>query len=197
MSVDPPPTYQYQPVPSLDEVVALPSPKFQTLDPDPTLEPEPTFELLLTLIHPSKRIRTPNRKTKNTKPESENKGLYEIMIETGWNTFLGIITGKLSIERSDLVVSSFEWHWLKPSSGPWLPVQDETGFASMLKKIKSKFEPYVIVCMQAPVKKKVAESSENTWDVDEVESDFEDRPGAKKVCIQVVAVYILYSISRK
>jgi hypothetical protein len=54
----------------------------------------------------------------------------------------------------------------------------------MFKKIKSKFEPYVIVCMQVPVKKKVAESSENMWDVvDEVESNFEDRPGAKKVCI--------------
>jgi hypothetical protein len=98
MSVDPPPTYQYQPVPSLDEVIVLPLPTFQNLDPDPTLEPEPTFELLLTLVHPSKCICTPNRKTKNTKPESENKGPYEITIEIGWNTFLGIIARKLSIE---------------------------------------------------------------------------------------------------
>ncbi|KAF8502634.1 hypothetical protein F5888DRAFT_1867499 [Russula emetica] len=91
-----------------------------------------------------------------------------------------------------------EWHWLKPSSGPWLPVQDETGFASMLKKVKSKFEPYVIVRMQAPVKKKAAESSENTWDaVDEAESNFEDRPGAKKVKLDDALEEIVIRLGNK
>jgi hypothetical protein len=66
----------------------------------------------------------------------------------------------------------FKWHWLKPTSGPWLPVQDENGLALMLKKVKSKSDPYIIVCMQAPIQRKVAEF---LWDiVDELDSDCED-----------------------
>ena len=49
---------------------------------------------------------------------------------------------------SSLVITSFKWHWLKLASGPWLPIQDENGFTSMLKKVKSKSDPYIIVCMQ-------------------------------------------------
>ena len=100
----------------LDAVAVVPTPT--SLDP----EPDPTFELLLTLLYPSKHVHTSNRKTKNAKPESENKGLYDILIKTGWDAFLEIITNKLSVEHTDLVFSSFEWHWLKPTSGPWLPL---------------------------------------------------------------------------
>jgi hypothetical protein len=132
----------------LDAVTVVPTPT--SLDP----EPDPTFELLLTLLYSSKRVRTSNQKTKNAKPESENKGPYNISIKTEWDAFLEIITDKLSVEHTDLVFSSFEWHWLKPASGPWLPLQDEGGFASMMKKVKSKSDPYIIVCMQAPVRKR-------------------------------------------
>ena len=41
------------------------------------------FELLLTLIHPSKHVHTPNWKTKNIKPNLENKGPYDISINIG------------------------------------------------------------------------------------------------------------------
>ena len=71
---------------------------------------EPTFEVLLMLLHPSKRIRTPNRKMKNTKVEPESKGPYDIPIKMGWNGFLTFISQKLSVECMDLVVSSLEWH---------------------------------------------------------------------------------------
>ena len=158
--------------------------------PDPVpVTSDLTFEVLLTLIHPSKRIRTQNRKTKTTKPELESRGPFDISIETGWVTFLDIVAKKLAAEPSDLVITSFEWHWLKPASGPWLPVQDENGFASMLKKIRTrtKIEPFIIVRMHAPVKKRVAESLGNTWDVaDELDSDVEDGRVAKKVRIQII-----------
>jgi hypothetical protein len=50
---------------------------------------------------------------------------------------------------------------------------------SMLKKVKSKSDPYIIIRMQAPTQRKATESS---WDaVDELESDFEDNRVAKKV----------------
>lgn len=160
----------------------------------PSPEPESIFELLLTLVRPSKLIRTSNRKTKNAKSQSENKGPYDVSIKTDWNSFLGIVADKLSVQQTDLVVSSFEWHWLKPSSGPWLPVQDETGFLSMLKKVKSKFELYVMVRMSAPVQRAAAESSGRVQDVEELESDFEDRPAAKKVRKIISRVYLCTQI---
>jgi hypothetical protein len=91
----------------------------------------------------------------------EDKGPFDVSVNIKWITFLGIIAEKLAIQPSDLVVTSLAWHWLKLASGLWLPVQDENGFMSMLRKIKSKAEPYVIVHMQAPTQKKVAGSSEN------------------------------------
>ena len=55
---------------------------------------------------------------------------------------------------------------------------------SILKKVKLKPEPYVIIHMQALAKRKVAELVGNAWDImNEVESDFEDRLVLKKVCI--------------
>jgi hypothetical protein len=146
LAIDPLLTYLPIPINSLDSVIVVPTPT----PPNPVPEPEPTFELLLTLVHPSKRVRTSNRKTKNTKPESENKGPYDIPVQTEWDDFLEIIAEKLAIRRSNLVVSSLEWHWLKPASSPWLPIQDEAGFTSMLKKVRSKSNPYIIVRMQAP-----------------------------------------------
>ena len=88
------------------------------------------------------------------KPESDNKGPYDVPINIEWDAFLGVVAEKLMVVPSTLVVTSFEWHWLKPASSPWLPIQDENGFASMLKKVKTKSDPYIIVCMQAPIKKR-------------------------------------------
>ena len=105
------------------------------------------FELL-TLIHPLKCVCTPYQKTKNMKPNSENKGPYDISINIGWDAFLQVVAKNLMVVPSSLIVTSFEWHWLKLASGPWLPIQDENGFTSMLKKVKSKSNPYIIVHMQ-------------------------------------------------
>ena len=85
------------------------------------------------------------------KPNLENKGPYGISINIGWDAFLQVVAENLMVVPSSLIITSFEWHWLKLASGPWLPVQDENGFASMLKKVKSKSDPYIIVCMQAPI----------------------------------------------
>ena len=151
---------------------------------------EPTFELLLTLTHPPKRVRTNNRKTKNVKSESENKGPYEISVNIGWDNFLGVIAEKLMVVPSSLVITSFAWHWVKPASSPWLPVQDENGFASMLKKVKTKVEPYVIIRMSAPTERKAAESSGNAWDVvDELDSDLEDNTISKKVSPSLIRTF--------
>jgi len=169
----------------LDAVAVVPTPI--SLDP----KPNPTFELLLTLLYPSKHVHTSNWKTKNARPELENKGLYDISTKTGWDTFLKIIINKLSVEHTDLVFSSFKWHWLKPTSGPWLPLQDEGGFVSMMKKVKLKLDPYIIICMQAPVRKRGRFTAGSIWDdVDEPESDGEDNRMSKKVHSCTILVLI-------
>ena len=81
------------------------------------------------------------KKMKNTKVKPESKGPYDIPIKIGWNGFLTFISQKLSVERMDLVISSLKWHWVKPSSGPWIPVQNEPGCMSMVKKLKVKSKP--------------------------------------------------------
>jgi len=88
---------------------------------------EPFFELLLMLIQPSKHIHTANQKTKNLKPESESKGPFNISVNTEWVAFLGIIAEKISLEPSRLLVSSFEWHWLKPTVAHGFPSRMKTG----------------------------------------------------------------------
>ena len=77
----------------LDAVAVVPT--LTSLDP----KPDPTFELLLTLLYSSKHVHTSNWKTKNVKPELENKGTYNISIKTEWDTFLEIIINKLSVEH--------------------------------------------------------------------------------------------------
>ena len=100
----------------------------------------------------------------------------------GWNGFLMFISQKLSVEHMDLIVLSLKWHWVKPSSGPWITVQNESGYVSMVKKLKVKSKPYIMICMQLPVKKRAG----TAWDVsDELDSDVEDNPhlASKKVRI--------------
>ena len=107
---------------SISETPAPDPPIADQNDPNSSIALEPTFKLLLTLTYPLKCVQTTNRKTKNIKPESENKGPYDVSINIGWEAFLGVIANKLMIVPSSLVTMSFTWHWLKPASGPWLPV---------------------------------------------------------------------------
>jgi len=53
----------------------------------------------------------------------------------------------------------------------------------MLKKIKTKTEPYVIIWMQVPVQKKAVGPSGSVWDVENDKSNVEDNLIVKKVRI--------------
>jgi hypothetical protein len=122
---------------------------------------------------------------KTMKPKSENKGPwpYNVFINIRWGLFMRLVINKLMVEPFSLVITSFEWHWLKLASSPWLPVQDENGLVLMLKTVKIKLEPYVIIRMQAS-RQRSATGSSGMWDiVDEFDSDLEDNWVAKKVRI--------------
>ena len=58
---------------------------------------DPVFELLVTVIHPPKRVRTLNRKTKTTKAVAETKGPFLISVNVGWIELLGIIADGLAV----------------------------------------------------------------------------------------------------
>ena len=153
-----PPGYQFEPcgIPGFDPAMTFdpcsipgvdPALIFQMPENPETLETqEPTFELLLMLIHSPKYLCTPNWRTRNPKPELENIGPFDVSVNIGWDAFLETVAEKICIQCLDLPISTFEWHWLKPASGLWLPIWDENGFASMVKKIKKiklKSEAYV------------------------------------------------------
>jgi len=56
----------------------------------------------------------------------------------------------LETQVDNLMTSTFEWHWLKPANGTWLPLRDEWGLGSLVKQILMKTDPYVILQMQPP-----------------------------------------------
>ncbi len=105
---------------------------------------------------------------------------------------------EIGVERSDLLVATFEWHWLRLASSPWLPVRDKNGFASMVKKVKvkceAKAETYVMFHMDALGKSRSSALLGNAQDVKE-EIDLEE-PVAKKVCcIPNLTVYSIQSLA--
>jgi hypothetical protein len=156
---------------------------------EPQNSPEPIFKLLLTLIYPSKCVRTSSRKTKSTKPDSDNKGPFDVSVEIGWHGFLGIIATKLDTVPLNLRIKTFEWRWLKPANSLWLPIQDENGFISMMKKVKAKkTEPYVILHMDAPPPSAQTPGNSSTV-IDDSESDLDDNSLVKKVCIHLTDLH--------
>jgi len=159
----PPPAYQLEVpgpptvVPAAPPVhpapnVPAPVPPARTRVPTATPIPAPearTFELLLKIQQPSKRIRTAQRKLKTEKQDDISIGPTDIRSNITWEQFTTTIAEVLQTQPSNLNVVSFEWHWLKPANGPWLPLQTNAGFLSMIKQIHAcKTHPYVLLHMQ-------------------------------------------------
>ena len=67
----------------------------------------------------------------------------------GCDSFLVTVSKMLDVQPGNYAINSFEWHFIKPANAPWLPVQNDTGRVSLLRKIGSKSDQYVILCMQA------------------------------------------------
>ena len=112
--------------------------------------PEAVFELLITVTLPPKRVRVNNKKTKTAKPEVINIGPINVNETIEWDPFLEVIANHLKTKPENLRVSTFEWKWLKPASSPWLPLQNNGGLASLLKKVKTKADAYIILRTHAP-----------------------------------------------
>ena len=116
----------------------------------PPNPPGSTFELLVTVTVPPKRAQSGGKKAKAPKPDLLNFGPVDVSDAIEWDQFLDVIAKLLKTTPTCLLVSSFEWHWLKPASSPWLLLQSSAGLASMLKKVKGKADAYVILRTKAP-----------------------------------------------
>jgi len=108
------------------------------------------FELLIQVTLPDKRVRQRGGKTKSEKQEPIKRGPLEIDISIGWVELMEMVAELIQVAPASLVVETFEWHWLKPASGAWLPLTDERGLASLIKQVLTKAEPYVILRMHPP-----------------------------------------------
>jgi hypothetical protein len=192
LSFDLPPGYQFDPFSLLSILLSVdPALTLLALKQLETLKL--TFELIFTLIQPLRCVCTSNRKTKKMKPKSESIGPFNISFNIAWIDFLRLMAKKIGVECSDLLLATFEWHWVKPINGPWLPAQDKNGFMSMVKKIKAKYKvntKTVMFHMHAPSKNQSLASLRSAQDIKE-ESNLEELV-AKKVCCILISIFILF-----
>ncbi|KAJ3914744.1 hypothetical protein F5877DRAFT_70453 [Lentinula edodes] len=144
-----------------------------------------TFELLLHLIKPDRPVAGKLKKTKGkaTKQEPEKRGPIYVSSETDYAAFLSKIAGLVPTPVTGLCIQSFEWHFLSPATGPWLPINTEEGYQSMLGKLRKKHakdEAYVIIQMKKPVQTIIPPTVESVIDEDETSDDDFLGPVAKK-----------------
>lgn len=92
---------------------------------------EPTFEVFVQLQP---------KKTKQKKPKSSLKqvGPFNMKFSLSWEGFLRSIASDLKVPPSNLDVNSFQWKFTRPKTSNFLPVTNEEGFASLLKKLQAK-----------------------------------------------------------
>ncbi|KAJ3871024.1 hypothetical protein F5051DRAFT_434187 [Lentinula edodes] len=147
--------------------------------------PSFTFELLLHLLKPDRPITGKLKKTKGkaAKQEPEKRGPIYVSSETDYAAFLSKIAGLVPAPVTGLSIQSFEWHFLSPATGPWLPITTEEGYQSMLGKLRKKHakdEAYVIIQMKKPVQTIIPATVESVIDEDESSDDDFLGPVAKK-----------------
>jgi hypothetical protein len=106
------------------------------------------FKLLAHIIMPDKRVHQHGGKTKNEKQEAIKKGPIEVSLKIGWSLFLDKVAELVQTKAVNLITDTFEWRWLEPANGAWLPLASEHGFNSMIKQVCVKPDAYVILCMQ-------------------------------------------------
>jgi hypothetical protein len=146
------------------------------------------FELMLSVLQPPKRVRTATKKTKTEKQDALSIGPVNCNTAMGWDMFLATVSRMLDVQPGNLAINSFEWHFIKPASAPWLPVQNETGLVSLLRKIGSKSDQYVILRMQppkpdhtAPVRPWTTAPATDSAIADEDDIEGEEQGATKKV----------------
>ncbi|KAJ7506001.1 hypothetical protein B0H11DRAFT_2186195 [Mycena galericulata] len=121
-------------------------------DPD---DPEQfDFEIVIHSMPPEKKPGRGRTRVPKVKPVTFGPITANTVIT--WPEFLDMLAEQLGTMAAFLVVSSFEWRWLKPANSAFLPVRANSGLLSLLNKIRSPPkgvpERYIIIKMEQPVK---------------------------------------------
>jgi hypothetical protein len=129
---------------------------------------------------PEKRVRQRGGKTKTEKQGAIQRGPLDVKIDIEWTIFLQQLSDLVQTEVTNLIVPSFQWHWLKPASGAWLPLTNERGLASMVKQVITKPEPYIIVRMQPPRNDNMSTLVSRSFIIEYIPLTFVFSPGLAK-----------------
>ena len=100
------------------------------------------FEITLPVLQPAKCVHTAAKRMKTEKSDPLAVGPEIFNTGMKWGEFLGSIAKMLSVQPGNLTINTFEWRFLKPANGAWLPVQHQTGFISLARKVATKPDPY-------------------------------------------------------
>ncbi|KAJ6629843.1 hypothetical protein B0H10DRAFT_1939476 [Mycena sp. CBHHK59/15] len=113
-----------------------------------------TFELLAHVLQLDKISWTSHHKQKVSKQEPLKFGPVDIKYTIDWMVFLSQTAELVIMPVESLIITSFEWHFLKPASSPWLPLNSDNALQSMLKQARAKVGKkdlcYVILRMKPP-----------------------------------------------
>ena len=111
------------------------------------------FELLTHVLQPDKKTRV-GYKSKMVKVDTLKFGPRRVSLGITWEDFKNVVAKELSCNAPQLAVNSFEWHFSKPQNSPWVPVNGEHGWESLVKQVSTKIakdpSSYVILRMQPP-----------------------------------------------
>ncbi|KAJ6616129.1 hypothetical protein B0H10DRAFT_1949342 [Mycena sp. CBHHK59/15] len=114
------------------------------------------FEILVWVYAAAKRSAGRVKSKKASKPEPNSYGPIAGNTDMVYDDFTEALAELLGTSLEFLVVSSQEWHWLKPVNLAWLPLLDSSGFNSIIRQLSSPpkgvSKAYIIVRMDEPMK---------------------------------------------
>ena len=106
------------------------------------------YEALIWVARPPKKI---VRKSKAVKLDPNAYGPADFTSSIKWADFLSQLAGIVDSLQHLLTLSTLEWRWQKPANSIWVPLRDENGYASLLRKLREvKASRYLIFRMDAP-----------------------------------------------
>ncbi|KAJ7321266.1 hypothetical protein DFH08DRAFT_970131 [Mycena albidolilacea] len=125
--------------------------------PDVDLPDAKEFEIMVWTYGAPKKSSSSARKSKKVaKVEPISHGPITANTDMTWDYMVDTIANLLGTSPEFLVISSMEWRWLKPQNSPWLPLRNESGFASLIRQLlsppKAVSGAYIIVKMDEPMK---------------------------------------------
>ncbi|KAF8139208.1 hypothetical protein K438DRAFT_1996265 [Mycena galopus ATCC 62051] len=141
--------------PKLKRPHTAPAPTSTRLpSPDADIPDAKEFEIMVWTYGAPKKNTRKSKKVAKVEPISH--GPITADTDMTWDYMVNTIAKLLGTSPEFLVISSMEWRWLKPQNSPWLPLRNESGFASLIRQLllppKAVSGAYIIIKMDEPMK---------------------------------------------